>query len=95
MVNAVLLRPLPFDEPDRLVRLSQTGEGRTTGVYSPQNFLDVLSAARDFESLAAIDGGGVTLTGSGAPARLEGAGVSATFRRVARPPDPRARLCRR
>jgi predicted permease len=79
MVNAVLLRPLPFDEPDRLVRLSQTWEGRTTGVYSPQNFLDVVSAARDFESLAAIDGGGVTLTGSGAPARLEGAGVSASF----------------
>jgi putative ABC transport system permease protein len=79
MVNAVLLRPLPFEEPDRLVKLSQTWEGRTTGVYSPQNFLDVASAASDFESLAAIDGGGVTLTGSGAPARLEGAGVSAAF----------------
>jgi predicted permease len=79
MVNAVLLRPLPFEEPDRLVRLAQTWEGRTTGVYSPQNFLDVASAASDFESLAAIDGGGLTLTGNGAPARLEGAGVSASF----------------
>jgi putative ABC transport system permease protein len=79
VVNAVLLKPLPFEEPGRLVRLSQTWEGRTTGIYSPQNFLDVVASARDFESLAAIDGGGVTLTGRGAPARLEGAEVSTRF----------------
>ena len=79
VVNAVLLKPLPFDEPDRLVRVAQTWEGRTTGIYSPQNFLDVQASARDFESLAAIDGGGVTLTGRGAPVRLEGADVSASF----------------
>src|SRR5262245_41848789 len=79
VVNAVLLKPLPFDEPDRLVRVAQTWEGRSTGISSPQNFLDVVAAARDFESLAAIDGGGVTLTGRGAPVRLEGADVSASF----------------
>jgi predicted permease len=79
VVNAVLLKPLPFEEPGRLVRVSQTWEGRTTGIYSPQNFLDVVASARDFESLAAIDGGGVTLTGRGTPARLEGAEVSTSF----------------
>jgi hypothetical protein len=84
VVNAVLLKPLPFEEPGRLVRLSQTWEGRTTGIYSPQNFLDVVASARDFESLAAIDGGGVTLTGRGAPARLEGAEVSTRFFNVLR-----------
>jgi hypothetical protein len=44
VVNAVLLRPLPFEEPERLVRLSQTWKGRPS-VYSPQNFLDVQAAA--------------------------------------------------
>ncbi len=32
VVNAVLLKPLPFSEPDRLVMLAQTWEGRFTGV---------------------------------------------------------------
>jgi predicted permease len=79
VVNAVLLKPLPFEDPERLVMLSQTWEGRTTRIYSPQNFLDVVASARDFESVAAIDASGVTLTGRGAPARLEGAEVSASF----------------
>ncbi len=79
VVNAVLLKPLPFPEPDRLVMVSQTWEGRFTRVYSPQNFLDLAAQARSFESLAALDGEGVTLTGRGAPARLEGAAVSAGF----------------
>src|SRR5437762_1803840 len=50
VVNAVLLRPLPFGDPGRLVRVSQVWEGRPV-VYSPQNFLDVQAAARSFESL--------------------------------------------
>src|SRR5437899_7085603 len=79
VVHAVLLRPLPFEDPDRLVLLSQTWEGRSTRVYSPQNYLDVAAGAQSFESLAAVDGGGVTLTGRGAPVRLEGGEVSAAF----------------
>lgn len=79
VVNAVLLRPLPFEEPERLVSVAQVWQERPT-VYSPQNFLDVESQAQAFESLAAIDGGGsVTLTGRGAPTRIEGAEVSASF----------------
>jgi len=79
VVNAVLLRPLPFDEPEGLVRLSQTWKGESTSVYSPQNFLDVEAAARSFESLAVFDSSGITLTGRGQPSRLEGTEVSATF----------------
>ena len=78
VVNAVLLRPLPFPEPGRLVRVAQTWEGRPA-IYSPQNFLDVAVQATSFSSLAAIDTNGVTLTGQGAAARLEGAEVSAAF----------------
>ena len=85
VVHAVLLSPLPFNEPDRLVMVSQVWQGRPT-VYSPQNFLDMEAAAQSFESLAAIDGGGVTLTGRGAPVRLEVAEVSVPFFGVLRVP---------
>jgi putative ABC transport system permease protein len=78
VIDAVLLRPLPFPEPDRLVMVSQTWEGKPT-VYSPQNFLDLAASAGTFESLAAFTGGGITLTGRGAPARIEGSAVSASF----------------
>jgi putative ABC transport system permease protein len=79
VVHAVLLKPLPFEEPDRLVRVSQTWKGDLTSVYSPQNFLDVVADARSFELLAAYERSGVTLTGRGQPGRLEGAQVSAAF----------------
>jgi hypothetical protein len=78
VVNAVLLRPLPFPEADRLVRVAQTWKGRPA-VYSPQNFLDVEAQAISFSGLAAVDTSGVSLTGQGAAARLEGADVSASF----------------
>jgi predicted permease len=85
VVNAVLLRPLPFPEADRLVRVAQVWKGRPV-VYSPPNFLDVLAQASSFSGLAAIDGGGLTLTGRGAPVRLDGAEVSASFFDVLRVP---------
>ena len=78
IVNAVLLRPLPFPEADRLVEVAQVWKGKPA-VYSPQNFLDVEAQAKSFERLAAIDTSGVTLTGNGAATRLEGAEVSAAF----------------
>ena len=78
VVNAVLLRPLPFGEPDRLVRVAQLWQGRPT-VYSPQNFLDTQKAAQSFDSLAVFDEGGMHLTGRGRPVRLDGAEVSASF----------------
>jgi putative ABC transport system permease protein len=78
VVNGVLLRPLPFEEPERLVMVSQTWDRKPT-VYSPQNFLDMETSARSFESLAVLDSGGVTLTGRGTAVRLEGAEVGAPF----------------
>ena len=64
IVNAVLLRPLPYAEADRLVEVAQVWKGKPA-VYSPQNFLDVEAQAKSFERLAAIDTSGVTLTGHG------------------------------
>ncbi|MEO8500077.1 MAG: ABC transporter permease [Vicinamibacteria bacterium] len=84
IVYAVLLKPLPFPEPERLVQLFQVSEGRDVPYFSPQNFLDTEAQARSFESVTAIDTGGVTLTGHGAPAVLNGAEVSASFFNVFR-----------
>jgi predicted permease len=84
VVHAVLLRPLPYEQPDRLVEVAQTWKGNFTGVYSPQNFLDTAAQAQSFEAMAAIDGGGATLTGRGAPTRIEAAEVSASFFEVLR-----------
>lgn len=79
IVYAVLLKPLPFTEPERLVQLYQVSEGRNVAYFSPPNFLDTRAEAKSFEDIAAVDGGGVTLTGRGAPAVLNGAEVSASF----------------
>jgi putative ABC transport system permease protein len=84
IVHAVLLKPLPFAEPDRLVQLFQVYEGRNVPHFSPMNFLDTEAAARSFDSMTAVDGGNVTLTGRGAPAVLAAAEVSASFFRVFR-----------
>jgi putative ABC transport system permease protein len=79
IVYAVLLKPLPFKEPDRLVQLYQVYESRNIAYFSPPNFLDTQSQATKFETMAAMDSGGVTLTGRGAPAVLQGAEVSGSF----------------
>ncbi|MGA8677590.1 MAG: ABC transporter permease [Candidatus Acidiferrales bacterium] len=72
VVNAVLLRPLPFDQPDRLVQLWHTPPQATfPGVkefpVSPANFIDWREQSRAFEGMAAYGFGRYTLTGSGEP----------------------------
>ena len=67
VVNAVLLRPLPFPEPERLVEVDQVWKGKTRLVLLAQNFLDVEAQAKSFERLAALDTGGFTLTGEEPP----------------------------
>jgi len=68
VVNAVLLRPLPYRDPDRLV-IVPNAEGR--------DFLRWREQAKAFEKMAAYSGGVVILTGSGEPERLEAGLVSA------------------
>jgi len=78
IIDAVLLKPLPFPDSKSLVQVAQVWEGKPV-VYSPQNFLDVVAQAKSFESLAAIETSDVTLTGQGAPAHVPAAGVSSGF----------------
>jgi putative ABC transport system permease protein len=82
MVNALLFRPLPFREPERLVWIANTG---TTGGLSSvtsrvANFNDWRAQNKSFEDLAAyfafFDYGSYNLVGVGEPERLIGVGVS-------------------
>ena len=87
VVQAILLRPLPFPDPHRLVFVSST-VNREAGVpVSPPDFIDWRQQGRCFESLAAVfDGRPVNLTGTSEPERLIAARVSADFFSVMRVP---------
>ena len=81
VVNAVLLRPLPFPEPDRLVQIweSQPTKGYSRNVVNPINFLDWRERTRSFEGMAAVLGLITNLTGLGDPLALTGMQVSPEF----------------
>jgi putative ABC transport system permease protein len=83
VVNSVLLRPLPYKDPDRLVRLFDTapGPGGNLDQYdaSAQNFLAWVEQAHVFEHLEAVQSEFFNLVGKQAPERLEGAMASAKF----------------
>ena len=79
VVNAVLLRPLPYPEPERLVRFLGTREGEIRDTISYPNFFDWREASTTFSEAAAYDEWSPSLTGEGRPERLEAALVSSEF----------------
>ncbi|MGH7483460.1 MAG: ADOP family duplicated permease [Longimicrobiales bacterium] len=81
VVNGVLLRSLPFEEPERLVRLRTVieGEGGGSGNLSPPNFLSLREETRAFADIVSFETIEYTWTGGGAARNLEGARVSAGF----------------
>jgi predicted permease len=81
VVNGVLLKPLPYPEPDRLVMLWETSlSDGTPGTVAPANFYDWREQSRSFEKMAAIDPyPDFILSGSGMAKRLAGAAVSHDF----------------
>jgi predicted permease len=94
IVNALLLRPLPFREPNRLVWIAGGASKPASGLVAAEgalsavttqvgNFSDWRQMNHSFEDMAAynafFDYGGYILTGSGEPERLSGVGVSQNF----------------
>src|SRR5690242_20356209 len=78
VVNAVLLRPLPFPDPDSLVAVFETAPqlGRNRGSHSYPNFLDFRARNAVFERVSSYHTSDFIMTGRGEPARLQGAIVT-------------------
>ena len=82
LVNAVLLRPLPFAEPDRLVWVwGNIKNGGNRASVSPLDFLDYRQQNNTFEEFAASFSVALRLnyTGAGEPERLEASGVTGNY----------------
>ena len=81
VVNAVLLRPLPFKNPEQLVMVweNATHAGFPKNTPSPPNFLDWQRQNTVFTGMAAMAERSFNLTGVGEPERLDGRRVSANL----------------
>ncbi|HEV2915208.1 MAG TPA: ABC transporter permease [Pyrinomonadaceae bacterium] len=78
VVNAVLLRSLPYDDPERLIVVKENKPPQFPEFsVSPGNFLDWQKQNTVFEKLAAIRGYSYNLVDKGEPERLRGARISA------------------
>jgi len=81
VVQTVLLKPLPFPEPDRLVRIweSRVDRGWDRASVAPGNFWDFRDGNRVFEDLGAYRFSSANLTGGDYPMRLRAGRVTAGF----------------
>ena len=81
VVNAVLLRPLPFENPDQLMVVWETNPARGVqqGTPSPPDFREWRDRSQSFEQMAAFYEEDYNVSGSGDPERLTGAVVSTNF----------------
>ena len=79
VVNAVLLRPLTYKDPDRLVSLWEKVPERGRWRAAPANFFDWKKQNTLFEDIAAYGGSTMSLTGDGEPEQLSGTRVSAGY----------------
>jgi len=81
IVNGVLLKPLPYPEPDRMLMLWESSlTDRNLGTVAPANFYDWREQSHSFEKMAAIDPyPDFILNGAGQARRMAGAAVSQDF----------------
>jgi predicted permease len=79
IMDAALLKPLPYPEPERMVRVWEAPTPTSRNGLSTLNFLDWKRLSKSFEALSAVRGLTVALTGQGEPIRLNGTLVSADY----------------
>jgi putative ABC transport system permease protein len=84
VVNAVLLRPLPFDEPSRIMQVwhvppAKSFPGLTMFSVSPANYLDWHSQSSSFEQMAAYGFRAFTVGGKERPEAVQAAAVASDF----------------
>jgi predicted permease len=79
VVNAVLLRPLPYPEPSQLVQLRADWSGKPNSVVGSATFVEVKAQSQSLARIAAYCGGDMTLTGAGSAERIVAGAVTAEF----------------
>src|SRR5579884_2269085 len=96
LMNSVLLRPLPFEKPERLALIWESAPffGLKDSPVSPANYLDWRARARSFEAMGALEDRGFRLIGDGAPEILTGSQVTGGCLRALRIHPMLARLLR-
>src|SRR5271156_5027525 len=93
VVNAVLLRPLPFKDSAQLVILRETHKSVGNVSVSYPDFLDWRQQAHSFSAMAAIQYRGFNLSGVAQPENIGGYAVSPNLLALPRPPPrPRTRF---
>jgi predicted permease len=83
---SVILRPLPYGEPERLVQIWETRlqKGWQRASFTEANFWDIRAYNKSFEEIAGYTGADWNMTGYGEPEHVDVARVSAGFLRVLR-----------
>lgn len=82
VIDGVLLKRLPYTQPERIVRLFLSSGEFPKFPLNPWDFLDFRARNRSFESMAAFTRGDVQLSGEGEPIHLNGFGVTSGYFRV-------------
>jgi predicted permease len=93
VINAALIRPLPYAEPGRLVAVyeNRTSRGAGFGAFANANFVDLRANAPSFEDMAAHLSTGLSLTGAGEAEQLPGRFVTGNMFAVLGVPAHRGR----
>lgn len=81
VVNAVLLKPLPYREPGRLVTIEHfyPSLDNMKAPVSVRGFIDYRDSTESFSSMAVQTGWGANLTGLGDPERIQGSRVTGQY----------------
>ncbi len=79
VVNGVLLRPLPYPNNGRLVRIEERHAEESAANFTYASYLDLKYESKSLESISAFRPWSFNLTGEGEPEQVSGALVSATF----------------
>src|SRR4029079_3226880 len=84
VINAVLLQPLPYSEPDRIVWMNESGPEIKNRELSYPNFVDWRRRNQVFESMALFRGWSVNLSGTDKPENLDTRMVTSDYFKVMR-----------
>jgi putative ABC transport system permease protein len=79
VVNALILRPLPYHAPEQLVWVEEISKTNANNEVPSAHFIDWQEQSKSLEGIAAVDDATRTLSGSGEPERVQCGKISASF----------------